>query len=42
MTAPNGPPPHGRGRALTGAVVVRQGMVGHFAMGNGTVEEDEP
>ena len=25
-----------------GAIFVRQGMVGHFVMGNGTVEEDEP
>lgn len=25
-----------------GALVVRQGMVGHFAMGNGTVEEGGP
>lgn len=25
-----------------GAIFVRQGMVGHFAMGNGTVEEDQP
>ena len=24
-----------------GAIFVRQGMVGHFVMGNGTVEEDE-